>query len=121
MARFKPHTPYNVPMILLAPQYTMVKGQQKKNYPAPDVDNPGNSLFYGSFRTFGGTETTENDLYSVIDTAKVETWFRPDIKSDCAVYLPETGETYQVKGTPENIERRNQFLQFKVQRLGGGA
>lgn len=120
MARsYKPKTPYNVPMILLIPSETMVKGTLKKTFPDPN-EVISDCLFYGSFRTFGGTEQIENGVYSVIDTATIETWFRPDIKSNCRVYLPDTGETYEVLGKPENIELRNQYLMFRVQRITGG-
>ena len=64
---------------------------------------------------------TENDLYSVVDTATIETWFRPDITSECAVYVPANGKAYQVEGSPENIQMRNQFLRIKVRCIGGGA
>lgn len=121
MARYKPSTPYNVPLILLSPFFSRVKGTDKKTFPSPDLENPGETLFYGSFRTFGGTEMTENELYTVVDTAIIETWYRPDIKSDCAVYVPGNGKTYQIVGTPENIEMRNQFLKFKVECIDGGA
>ena len=121
MARYKPSVPYNVPIILLTPFYQMVKGTEKKSFPSPNLEHPGDSLFFGSFRTFGGTEMTQNDLYLVIDTAIIETWFRPDITSDCRVYLTKTGKTYEIVGEPENIQMRNQYLRFKVKRIDGGA
>lgn len=64
---------------------------------------------------------TENDLYSVVDTATIETWFRPDITSECEIYVMANGKTYQVEGSPENIQMRNQFLRIKVRCIGGGA
>ena len=74
-----------------------------------------------SFKTYQGTETTVNDLFTVLDTAQVETWFRPDIKADCRLKILETGDVYEVIGKPENINMRNQFLKFKVQAVEGGA
>lgn len=108
-------------MLLLTPQYSMVKGVETKTFPSPDPQDPNVAMFYGSFRTFGGTEMMENDLYSVVDTATIETWYREDIRSECAIYIIPIGKTYQIEGTPENIELRNQFLRIKVQRIGGGA
>ena len=118
MARsYKPDAPFTVPMKLLIPLTTKVKGVNKKTFPKPD-DAP---LIYCSFRTYGGTETVVNDIFTVIDTATVETWYRPDIKSNCRLYMCNTGETFEVVGTPENIEMRNQYLKFKVQKVGGEA
>lgn len=120
MARnYKPSMPFNVAMRLLTPIETNVKGTLKKTFTNdPEADG---TLFYGSFRTFGGTESTSNDLYTVIDTATIDTWYSPDICADCRVYIESTGETYDILGTPENINMRNQYLQIKVRKVGGGA
>lgn len=114
---FKPRVPFNVAMKLLTPTETYVKGSLKKEYPNPE-ESP---LFFGSFRTFGGTESVTNDLYEIISTGTIETWYRPDIKANCAVYLTDTGETWDIISEPENIDRRNQYLRFKVRKVGGGA
>lgn len=118
MARsYKPNVPFNVPMKLLTPSTVKVKGVNKKVFPSPD----GAPLIKGSFRTYGGTETVVNDVFTVIDTATVETWYRPDIKANSRIYLCDTEETFEVIGRPENIEMRNQYLKFRVQRVGGEA
>lgn len=70
-----------------------------------------------NFKTYGGTETQKNDLLVVIDTAKVVTWFRPDITSDCIIEILQTGKFYQIKNEPENLEMKNQFLLFSVERI----
>ena len=62
-----------------------------------------------------------NGLYSVENTAVIETWYRPDIKSDCRIGVPQTGEIYEILGQPENIEMRNQYLKIKVRQIKGGA
>ena len=118
MADFKPSLPYNVPMHVLSVIGTdKVKGVPVKVYAEPNEDN----LIYGSFKTFGGTESNKNGIYSVIDTANIETHFRPDITADCRIVLADTDTLYEVLGTPENINMRNQFLKFKVQAVKGGA
>lgn len=118
MARnFKPYTPFNVPMKLLTPVETNVKGTIKKTFSDPE-ESP---LIYGSFRTFGGTETTVNGLYVVEDTATIDTWYREDITSNCRIMIVPNGAMYDVIGTPENIEMRNQYLQIRVRKVGGGA
>ena len=80
-------------------------------------------LIYGSFKTYGGSrseEKTVDGLMSIEDTAHVETWFRPDITSDCVIAVAQTGAKYEIINEPENIEMRNQFLKFRVRRVKGG-
>lgn len=114
MADYKP-SPFTTPMKLLTPVYKTIKGVPKKTYPK---DGP---LIWCSFKTYGGTERNINDVYSIEDTANVETWFRPDIKSDCAIVLAETGATYEVLNEPEDIDQRHKYCKFKVRRVKGGA
>lgn len=115
---YKPQIPFSVPMVLLIPTYTTVQGVRKKTF--PNVEN--GILFYGTFKTYGGTERDVNGVYSIEDTANVETWFRPDITSSCRVALANNlTAIYDIISEPENIEMRNQFLLFRVSRIKGGA
>lgn len=115
---YKANLPFNVPAYLLIPQTKTVQGVPTKAYPEPK----DGILIYISFRTFGGSEGNTNGQYTVIDTGNVETWYRPDIKADCHLVLAhELTKVYEILGTPENIEMRNQYLKFKVQAIGGGA
>lgn len=111
MRNYKPSFPFNVYMQLLIPTETLVKGVSRKTF-------SGEIYFYGSFRTFGGSETNVNDLYTVVDTAIIDTWFRPEIKADCKIKIVETGETYDIISDPENINMRNQYMQFRVKKMG---
>lgn len=118
MRSFKPNVPFDVAMKILVPEVKMVKGVKKKIFPDPKkLDSK--FLFFGSFRTFGGTENFSNDVYTVYDTAIIDTWFRPDITTECQIYICTTGQVYEVLTPPENINMRNQFMQFKVQKVGG--
>lgn len=114
MANYIPKEPFTVPMMVYIPQTKTAKGSTKKVYPKTG------ELIYCSFRTFGGTERTSNDTLVVEDTAVIETWYRPDIKSDCIVE-DAAGQRYDILGTPENINMRNQVLRFKVRAVKGGA
>lgn len=114
---YRPKDNFNVPMKLLVPVTANVSGVVKKTFPEDGA------LFFGSFKSYGGTmvmEKTVNGLFSIEDTATIETWYRPDIKSDCRIKL-ETGAVYDIINEPENIEMRNQFMKFKVKRVKGGA
>lgn len=115
--RFTPAFPYTVAAELLIPTYTTAKGVLTKTYP----DAGEGERINCAFRTFGGTERNVNDAYSILDTATVETWYRPDIKADCAIRILETGKVYDIISTPEDIEMRHQFVAFKVQAVEGGA
>lgn len=118
MARvFKPSMPFDVAMKILVPTETKVKGVVKKTFTDPEKAE----VFFGSFRTFGGTENTSNGVYTVFDTATIDTWYRPDITSDCRIYICETGEIYDVITPPENIGMRHQWMQFKIEKVGGKA
>lgn len=115
MVNFKPSFPYSTPIELLIPIYTKKKGVPIKSFPAEGIK------LNCSFKTYGGTETTNNDLYSIIDTANIETWYRPDITSECRIKVVQTGVVYEIINVPENINMRNQFIKFKVQAVRGGA
>lgn len=113
---YRPKDPFTTPMYLLIPEYVTAKGSTKKTYPQEGL------LFMGSFKTYGGTETDSNGAFSVEDTANIETWYRPDITSECRISLcNNTTAVYEIIGEPENIDQRNQFLKFKVRRVKGGA
>jgi hypothetical protein len=114
MVDYKP-SPFTTPMKLLTPTYETVKGVKKKIYQA-DGD-----LIWCSFKTYGGTERTENDVYAIEDTAKVETYFRPDITANCRVMLAESGATYDIINEPEDVNQRHKYHVFKVRRVKGGA
>lgn len=115
---YRPQAPFNVPMVVLLPNYTTVNGVKKKTF--SDVRH-GVRIF-GTFKTYGGTERDVNGVYSVEDTANVETWFRPEITSACRIVLANNpSAVYEVVGEPENIDMRNQFMLFKVTRVKGGA
>ena len=114
---YKPAIPFNVPMRLLIPTLSDSYGVASKTYP-PLTDG---ILFFGSFRTFGGTESESNGVYTLLDTATVDTWYRPDITADCRVFVTETGKLYEIIGQPENIDMRNQFLKLTLRAVGGVA
>lgn len=119
MATYKPPLPFNIPIKLLQPiKVGNPYGVNTNTYPNPN-DVSDDFIFFGSFRTFGGTESKSNDVLTIINTAVIDTWYRPDIKSNCQICLLETGEIYDIISTPENIGMMNTYLQFKVQSHGG--
>lgn len=113
MADYRPSGPFIVPAILQIPTTTKIKGVVTKTF--VDSKEP----FYCSFRTFGGTEKTVNDVTVVENTAVIETWYDPTIKAWCRIKVDDI--SYEILGTPENINMRNQYLTFKVRAIKGGA
>lgn len=121
-----------IPLILLIPKsIKQVKGVNRKEYPTieealsvKDQNNNSINLFFGSFKTYGGTENKEkiiNGIYAIEDTANIETWYRPDITSNCRIARANDGAIFDIINEPENINMRNQFLKFKVRRVKGEA
>ena len=117
MPIYKPKLDNPVPMKLQIPAYSSDYGVTKKTYPAA----ADGILFYGTFKTYGGTERTDNGMYMIEDTASIECVFRPDIKSDCRIVLLQSGGVYDIINEPENVNMRNKYLIFKVRRVKGGA
>lgn len=114
--RFSVYAPFEAALKLLIPTETKDKGVVKKTFPEPkDVEN----VFFGSFRTFGGTENTSNGIITVFETGEIQTWYDPAITSDCRVYLCDTGEIFEIISRPEDINMRHQYMTFRVQKVGG--
>ena len=109
----KPDLPYDTPVKLFNPTYVTVRGVSKKIY-----EGEGEVIFC-KFKTYGGTETTVNGVLAVVDTANIETFYRPDITSASMIKLGD--KEYEVMGVPEDIEQRHQILKFKVRGVRGGS
>lgn len=109
---YKPDLPYNTPVELLnITEVKTVRGVDVPQYTkVADI--------FCKFRTYGGTESTVNGVLTVVDTANVETWFRPDITASSRIKLGS--KVYEVMGEPENIEQRNQIIKLKVRSVRGG-
>lgn len=118
MTAFRPSFPYSTVLIVCKPTKEKIAGVRTKTVTPPDLEK--GFKIHCSYRTFGGTEKNENGIIAIEDTADVETWYRPDITSDCIVVNPQTGAQYEILNTPEDIQERHQFLKFKVRRLKGG-
>lgn len=99
-------------MCLQTPKTVTLLGVAKQEYEDGDI-------IMCNFKTYGGTESLSNDILSVIDTAQITCWYRPDIKSNCRLKRLDDGAVFEIVGEPENLELRNQILYFKIQRVKG--
>lgn len=114
---YRPSKPFTTPLL-----YFPVVGSERKLGVLVNTYETEGILFFGSFATYGGTETTVNGAHSVEDTAIVETWFRPEFAANGRVALADyPKDVYEIEGKPENIEMRNQFSKMKLSRVKGGA
>ena len=111
---YRPAQPFNVPAQILTATYKKVNGVNTKTFTEGDT-------FFCSAKSYGGTEKTINGVYVVEDTMQIETYFRPDIVSSFHIKLLDDNSEWEIITPPENIERRNRFLVFKVRRVKGGA
>lgn len=110
-------TTFNVPMILLKPTWSESYGVGTKTFP----DASGGMPFFGSFRSFSGSERVLNGLVVQNTTGVIETWYTPEIKADCRIVLAESGDVYEIEGEPEDMYSRHQFLRCRVKLYKGGA
>lgn len=113
---YKPKTidELRTPVKLLTPTYTKYNGVNRPTYPA-DGD-----VIFVNWKSYGGTETTVNGVYSILDTANITTRYRPDITANCRL-LREDGKIYEIKSEPEDTDLNHKYLTFKVERVEGGA
>lgn len=103
------------PVKLLIPTVEKYNGVTRKIYP-----DDSDILLFVNWKTFGGTETNVNGVISIIDTAEITTWYRPDIAANCRLKR-EDGKIYEIISEPENCDMGNQFCEFKIERVKGGA
>lgn len=101
--------------LMVIERYEKTNGVSKPIYAEAKIS----PLFYCNFKTYGGTETTVNDRYVIKDTAHITMRYRPDVKSGCHIVRMSDGAVYEIKNEPENIEQRNQYLKFIVERVKG--
>ena len=111
---YKPSMPYNVPAQIMKATFNKINGVNVKTFTS------GDQIFV-SAKSYGGTEKVVNNQYAIIDTLQIETWFTPDISSEDRIKLLDDNSEWEILNTPEDIDRRHQFLKFKVQRVKGGA
>lgn len=112
MAEYKPQLPFNVPAMLLKRTLTKVNGANQEAFTEK-------TMFYCAAKSYGGTEKVVNDVYVIEDTWQIDTWYNPDFaKGDHIRFLDDNTE-FEILASPENINRRGQYMRFKVSRIGG--
>lgn len=110
--QYQPAVPFSVPAMLLKRSKTKINGVNQEAFAE-------RSMFYCSAKSYGGTEKIVNGVYVIEDTWQIDTWFSSDFgKGDRIRFLDDNTE-YEIVASPENINRRGQYMRFKVVKIGG--
>ena len=112
MKQYQPSVPFSVPALHLKRSTKKVNGVNKEVFKDGDT-------FFCSAKSYGGTEKVVNDVYVIEDTWLIDTWYNPAFsKGDRIRFLDDNSE-FEILASPENINRRGQYMRFKVSRTGG--
>lgn len=115
MAEYKPPLPFNVPALHLKRSDEPEKINGVNQYTYTEAKAP----FYCSAKSYGGTEKVVNGVVVIEDTWTIDTWYNPAFgKGDKIRFLDDNSE-FEILATPENINRRCQYMRFKVRAIGG--
>lgn len=112
MKQYQPSVPFSVPALHLKRSTRKVNGVNQEVFKS-------GATFFCSAKSYGGTEKIVNDVFVIEDTWTIDTWFNPDFgKGDRIRFLDDDSE-YEILASPENINRRGQYMRFKVVKIGG--
>lgn len=110
--QYQPQVPFSVPAMHLKRTKTKINGVNQEGFEEQ-------SIFYCSAKSYGGTEKIVNGVYVIEDTWQIDTWYNPAFgKGDRIRFLDDQTE-FEILASPENINRRGQYMRFKVSRIGG--
>lgn len=110
--QYEPRTPFDVSAIHMIRDTEKTNGVNNESF--TDGDN-----FYCSAKSYGGTEKIVNGVLVIEDTWEIDTWYNPAIKAKDRIRFLGDDTVYEVLARPENINRRGQWMRFKVVAIGG--
>ena len=110
--QYQPQVPFNVPAQHLKRTIEKINGVNQDSFTDGEI-------FYCSAKSYGGTEKVVNDVYIVEDTWTIDTWYNPEIRKGDRVRFLDDDKEYEIFASPENINRRGQYMRFKVVAIGG--
>lgn len=112
--QYQPQVPFNVPARHLVRSAEPEKTNGINQYTYSEGD-----IFYCSAKSYGGTEKVVNDVYVIEDTWTIDTWYNPNFKRGDKIRFLDDNREYEILASPENINRRGQYMRFKVVAIGG--
>jgi head-tail adaptor len=108
---FKPNLQFTTPIRVQHRVETDVNGA-----PAISYEDADPALDFCNWKGKGGTESVQSGALTVLDTAEITMWYRPDINERDQVLLNDNEAlAYEVTNV-ENVEMRNIYLILKVKR-----
>lgn len=78
-----------------------------------------NPNVYAKIKYAHGPESVSSDAMKSISRATILIRYRGDVNATHAVLLD--GKRWKIIGTPDNIENRNEYLEFQVELIEGSA
>lgn len=110
--QYQPKVPFNVPAMHLKRSVKKINGVNQESFTET-------SMFYCSAKSYGGTEKIVNGVVVIEDTWTVDAWYNPAFgKGDKIRFLDDNSEC-EILASPENIDRKGQYMRFKVRAIGG--
>lgn len=110
--QYQPQVPFSVPAMHLKRTTQRINGVNQET-----VTEVG--LFYCSAKSYGGTEKTVNGVYVIEDTWTIDTWYNPAFSKGDRIRFLDDNTEFEILASPESINRRGQYMRFKVSRIGG--
>ncbi len=112
MKSYQPSVPFTVPALHLKRTTVKVNGVKQEKFTE-------GAKFFCAAKSYGGTEKVVNGVYVIEDTWQIDAWYNPDFgKGDRIRFLDDNTE-FEILASPENINRRGQYMRFKVSAIGG--
>lgn len=111
---YKPQVPFTVPTLHLkrSEKPEKINGVNQYTYTEGET-------FFCSTKSYGGTPKTVNGVVVIEDTWNVDTWFNPNLKKGDKVRFLDDNTEFEILASPESINRRGQYMRFKVRKIGG--
>lgn len=114
MKSYQPSVPFSVPALHLKRSDEPEKVNGVLQYTYTD-----GVQFFCAAKSYGGTENVVNGVVVIEDTWQIDAWYNPAFgKGDRIRFLDDNSE-FEILASPENINRRGQYMRFKVSRIGG--
>lgn len=110
---YQPNLPFDVPALHLKAQTVKVNGVNQDSF--TEAQEP----FFCSAKSYGGTEKQVNGVTVIEDTWIVDAFYNPAFGKGDKIRFLDDGSEYKILASPENINRRGQYMRFKVSRIGG--
>ena len=113
--QYQPRLPFNLAAKHLKRSDKPDKINGANQYTYTEAKEP----FYWSAVSYGGTETQVNGVTVIEDTWQIDAFYNPNFRKGDKVIFLDDGREYEVLASPENINRRGQYMRFKVRAIGG--